>query len=91
MSTPVPVEEDEDVRAALDWFHAIAGPELVTRVRIAQAHFRQATSNPSDRATQAEWAKRSFMDDWVAYMNDPDGRSELTDGPVPLAEQPSDG
>jgi len=53
MSTPVPVEEDEDVRAALDWFHAIAGPELVTRVRIAQAHFRQATSNPSDRV---DWA-----------------------------------
>lgn len=45
-----------------------------------------------DYITQAEWAKRSFMDDWVAYMGDPEGRwRELSDGPVPLAESPSDG
>ena len=45
-----------------------------------------------DYITQADWAKRSFMDDWVAYMGDPEGRwPELSDGSAPLAEQPSDG
>lgn len=53
MSTPVPIEDDDDVRSALDWFHAVAGPGLELRIRAAQAHFRQATSNPSDRV---DWA-----------------------------------
>lgn len=53
MSTPVPVEEDDDVRAALDWFHAIAGHGLVTRVRTAQAFFQQETSNMAGRV---DWA-----------------------------------
>ncbi len=44
-----------------------------------------------DYITKPEWANRSFMDDWVAYMNDPEGRwPRLSGAAEPLAEQPPD-
>lgn len=45
-----------------------------------------------DYITQVEWANRSFMDDWGAYMGDLEGRwPRLGYGSAPLAEPPSDG
>lgn len=46
---PQPLEEDEDIRRALDWFHEVAldSQNLSARIRVAQEHYR-AGSIPVD-------------------------------------------
>jgi hypothetical protein len=56
---PVPIEDDDEVRDALAWFHSLGGPGLAQRITAAQDHFMQMTTMP---AGKVDW---TGLPDWL--------------------------